>query len=184
VDSWTHLNRLHEGHYRVFDVFRQRMKSPRTGNDHEFFVIDAPDWVNVIPLTADDHVVCVRQYRPGTDQVTLEIPGGMIDPEDADPVAAAAREMREETGYTATRFDDIGCIAPNPAIQSNRCYTVCACDAVRDGPQALDGAEEIDVELVPLDTIPSLVAQGRITHSLVIAAFYLLDHRLSRPARR
>ncbi len=176
MDSWTLLNRSHEGHFRVFDIFRQRMKSPESGSAHDFFVLDAPDWVNVIPLTPDNQVVCVRQYRAGTNTVTLEIPGGMIDPEDPTPTAAAAREMREETGYVADRYESLGAVAPNPAIQSNRCHTLCAVDAYRDGPQNLEGSEVIDVELVDLSDIPSLITTGRITHSLVIAAFYLLDH--------
>jgi len=154
------------------------MRSPESGSAHDFFVLDAPDWVNVIPLTPDEKVVCVRQYRAGTDTVTLEIPGGMIDPGDPTPTAAAAREMREETGYLADRYEDLGVVAPNPAIQSNRCHTICAVDAYRDGPQALDGSEVIDVELVDLSDIPSLITSGRITHSLVVAAFYLLDQAL------
>jgi len=157
------------------------MRSPESGSAHDFFVLDAPDWVNVIPLTPDEKVVCVRQYRAGTDTVTLEIPGGMIDPGDPTPTAAAAREMREETGYLASRYEDLGVVAPNPAIQSNRCHTICAVDAYRDGPQALDGSEVIDVELVDLADIPSLIMSGRITHSLVVAAFYLLDKTLRSP---
>jgi len=157
------------------------MRSPESGSAHDFFVLDAPDWVNVIPLTPDEKVVCVRQYRAGTDTVTLEIPGGMIDPGDPTPTAAAAREMREETGYLANRYEDLGVVAPNPAIQSNRCHTICAVDAYRDGPQALDGSEVIDVELVDLADIPSLIMSGRITHSLVVAAFYLLDKTLRSP---
>ena len=156
------------------------MQSPESGDAHDFFVLDAPDWVNVIPLTPDNQVVCVRQYRAGTDTVTLEIPGGMIDPEDPTPTAAAAREMREETGYLADRYESLGVVAPNPAIQSNRCHTICAIDAYRDGPQNLEGSEVIDVELVDLSDIPSLITTGRITHSLVIAAFYLLDNSESK----
>ncbi len=151
-----------------------------SGSAHDFFVLDAPDWVNVIPLTPDNQVVCVRQYRAGTDTVTLEIPGGMIDPEDPTPTAAAAREMREETGYLADRYESLGAVDPNPAIQSNRCHTICAIDAYRGGPQNLEGSEVIDVELVDLSDIPSLITTGRITHSLVITAFYLLDNTTSK----
>lgn len=152
------------------------MRSPRTERTFEFYVIDAPDWVNVVPVTPDGAVVCVRQYRAGTDAVTLEIPGGMIDPDDADAIAAGRRELREETGYASDRWVDLGAVAPNPAIQSNRCSTVVALDARPDGAQQLDGAEEIDVVRVPLDDVPGLIAGGRISHSLVVAAFYLFDH--------
>jgi len=175
LELWTLLDRIHIGHFRIFDLFHHLLRSPETGDTHDFYVIDAPDWVNVIPITPGGQVVCVRQYRAGTDEVTLEVPGGMVDPEDDDPVAAARREMREETGYCADRFESLGVVTPNPAIQNNRCHTICAWDAYRDGPQRLDGSEVIDVELVDLNAIPSLITDGRITHSLVIAAFYLLD---------
>ena len=175
VDSWTILDRTHESDFRIFDVHRQRMRSPQSGREHDYFVLDAPDWVHVVPLTDDGQVVCVRQYRAGTDAVTLEIPGGVVDPEDESPIAAARREMREETGYTADAFTSIGHVDPNPAIQNNRCHTVRADGARLAGAQALDGSEEIDVELADLDAIPSPIATGRITHSLVVAAFYLLN---------
>lgn len=176
MTPWTAIDATREGAYRVFDVWRRHMRSPDSGRTFDFYVIDAPDWVNVIPVTPDRQVVCVRQYRAGTDAVTLEVPGGMIDDADDDAVAAARREMREETGYVADRCVDLGAVAPNPAIQSNRCSTVLALDVTPDGTQQLDGAEEIDVVCVDLDSIPGLITSGRITHSLVVAAFYLLDH--------
>jgi 8-oxo-dGTP pyrophosphatase MutT (NUDIX family) len=176
MDPWTPLSDRHEGNYRVFDVHRRRLQSPRSGRTADFFVIDAPDWVNVIPLTADDEVVCVRQYRAGTDTVTLEIPGGMVDPEDSDTVTAGRRELLEETGYDADRFVDLGFVEPNPAIQSNQCGTVLAVDAHPVGPQQLDGSEEIDLEHVPLADIPALILQGTITHALVVAGFYRFEH--------
>jgi 8-oxo-dGTP pyrophosphatase MutT (NUDIX family) len=166
----------------VFDVIRKRLRSPQTGRDFDFYVIDAPDWVNVFPVTPAGEVVCVRQYRAGTDAVTLEVPGGMVDPGDPDPVAAARRELEEETGYRARRFIDIGSVAPNPALQTNACTSVLAVDARPTGTAQPDGAEEIEVALVDLDRIPERIADGTITHSLVVAGFYLLDRfRQRRP---
>src|SRR2546430_14817831 len=101
-----------------------RKVSPRTGSEHEVFVIDAVDWVNVVAVTADNHLVMVEQYRHGTNTVGLEIPGGMVDREDASPVAAGVRELREETGYEGQTPRILGKILPNPAIQSNTCHTV------------------------------------------------------------
>jgi len=184
MNRWTLLDRQHEGGFRVFDVERRRLQSPDTGRTADFYVIDAPGWVNVIPLTPDGHVVCVRQYRAGTDTVTLEIPGGMVDPDDDSAIAAGRREMMEETGYTAERFVDLGSVDPNPAIQTNTCATVLALGARRDGPQQLDGSEEIDVERVPLDRIPSLIMNGTITHALVVAGFYRFEqYRRAHPDR-
>jgi len=137
----------------------------------DFFVLEAPDWVNVIPLTPDRHVVLVEQYRHGIEGPTLEIPGGIIDPHDPSPIAAAVRELREETGYEADALLPLGVVHPNPAIQTNRCYTFLAHGARRVGDPEPDEGEDLSLMSVPLARVPDLIRQGKITHSLVVAAF-------------
>jgi len=176
MTPWSPVDDRQEGSFRVFDVVRRRRKSPASGREADFFVLEAPDWVNIIPVTPDGDVVFVRQYRAGTESVTLEVPGGTIDGRDETARAAGRREMEEETGYTSRDVIDLGTVAPNPAIQTNNCATVLARNVTRTGEQNLEGAEEIDVDLVPLDVVPSLIFDGTITHSLVVAAFYFLDH--------
>jgi ADP-ribose pyrophosphatase len=156
---------------RIFRLTARSCSSPRTGQEHEFFVLEAGDWVNVIPLLDDGRVVLVRQYRHGREEVTLEIPGGMVDESDTDPAAAARRELLEETGYVAERVAPIGVIAPNPAIQANLCHSFVASGLRLQQQQALDGTEEIELDYAPLREIPQLIRDGRITHSLVVVAF-------------
>jgi 8-oxo-dGTP pyrophosphatase MutT (NUDIX family) len=164
--------------YRVFSLRTDRARSPRTGAEHDFFILESAPWVNVIPLTADGLVVMVRQYRHGTRTVTLEIPGGLVEEGDT-PEEAAARELMEETGYRAARMIGFGSVHPNPAIQNNRCYTFLAEDVTPFGAQQQDEREDIEVVLKPLSQIPSLIRGGEISHALVIAAFYRLfvEHR-------
>jgi ADP-ribose pyrophosphatase len=149
---------------------KHRPDSPDTA--HDFFIIESVDWVNVIPLTDDDEVVFIEHYRHGTDNVNLEVPGGMMDPEDATPMVAAAREMREETGYAAKELIELGVVHPNPALQENQCFSFLARGAHRVGDPRPDDTEDIEVVRYPRSEVPRLVREGRISHALVVVALW------------
>jgi 8-oxo-dGTP pyrophosphatase MutT (NUDIX family) len=134
-------------------------------------VIETQDWVNIIPITADHRVVMVRQYRHGSREVTLEIPGGLVDVGET-PESAAARELLEETGYQAEGVVKIGVSNPNPAIFNNRCYTFVARNVTKVRDPMPDQTEDIEVVLIPLMEIPELIRKGKIDHAIVISAFY------------
>src|SRR5205807_6994987 len=104
------------GDYRIFTIRSEQKVSPRTQQPHDFFVIDSVNWVNVIAITPDQQLVMVEQYRHGSNTVELEIPGGMMDPNEASPELTGVRELREETGYEGNNPRLIGQIFPNPAI--------------------------------------------------------------------
>ncbi len=174
IEPWERVESEQRGEYKVFRVRQDRSRSPRSGQAHTFYVIEAGDWVNVIPVTPEGQLVFIRQYRHGIEAVTLEIPGGMIDPGESAAVAAR-REMCEETGYDTEQIVYLGGIAPNPAIQNNLCHTYLALDARPDGPQRLDGTEDIDVLLVDPTDVPALIVEGQVNHSLVVTAFYLFE---------
>jgi 8-oxo-dGTP pyrophosphatase MutT (NUDIX family) len=127
--------------------------------------------VNIIPITPKAEVVLIRQYRHGTRNITLEIPGGLVEKKDT-PEMAAVRELREETGYMASKMISLGSVHPNPAIQNNKCYTFLAKDVSLAGDQRQDEKEDIEVLLRPISEIPRLIREGTITHALVLAAFY------------
>jgi ADP-ribose diphosphatase len=160
---------------RIFSLRRDRSRSPRTGDEHEFFVLEPGDWVNIVPITAEDEVVLVRQYRHGIGDFTLEVPGGMIDPEDPSALAAARREMLEETGYDGEDVVSLGQIHPNPAIQGNRCHSFLARNVEKRSEPRFDSTEEAEVVLVPLADLSELVRAGHISHALVVVAFYWHD---------
>ncbi len=174
IKRWEKIGSEYLGDFRIFRIRDDSSRSPRTGIVHSFFVLESPDWVNVIPLTAEGNVVMIHQFRHGTEDVTLEVPGGMVDAADSDPSVSAARELREETGYEAAEIVHLGTVAPNPAFLNNHCHSYLARDARRVTKPQLDGAEDIDFEEIPLADIPALIRDGRITHSLTIAAFYYL----------
>jgi 8-oxo-dGTP pyrophosphatase MutT (NUDIX family) len=156
---------------RIFRLEKQRLISPRTGVEHDFYVLNFPDWCNIVPLTDDNQVVMVRQRRHGLGEETLELPGGMVDPEDKSPLEAARRELLEETGHRPRSIEPIGVIAPNPAIQSNHCHSFLARGVEKVADAALDHGEDIDVVKVPLVEIPARIKSGEITHALVVVAF-------------
>jgi ADP-ribose pyrophosphatase len=155
----------------VFKIRCDRHTSPTTGNEHDFFIIEPTNWVNIIAVTPDREVVLIEQYRYGSGNITLEIPGGMID-DGEDAAAAARRQMWEDTGYVSDRWELLGITEPNPAIQNNRCHTFLAHQAYRQDQQKLDTTEEIEVRLARLAEIPDLIRSQKITHALVITAFY------------
>jgi ADP-ribose pyrophosphatase len=158
----------------VFSVSRLLSRSPRDGGQHSFFRIDAADWVNVVPITTAGELVLIRQFRHGADEVTLEIPGGMVDPFET-PSAAAARELLEETGYAAAEVGEIGRSNPNPALFGNRLHSFVARGCERVAEVRNEGNEETVVELVSRAAIPGLVRDGSIDHALVLAGLYYLE---------
>jgi 8-oxo-dGTP pyrophosphatase MutT (NUDIX family) len=158
----------------IFDLSRRRSHHPTRG-PKDFYILEAPAWVNIIPLTAGNRIVFVRQWRHGISGFTLEIPGGMVDPEDRSPKSAARREMREESGYDARRIVALGRVHPNPAFQPNWCYTYLALDAYKVGEPIPNADEETEVVMVPAAQVSGLIASGKITHALVIAGFALFD---------
>ena len=168
---WKVITSTRDASYRVFSIRTDRARSPRTGKEHDFFILESSSWVNVIPLTPEDEVIMVRQYRHGIQGVTLEIPGGLVEDSDS-PEEAAGRELYEETGYRASEMIPLGSVHTNPAIQNNECYTFLARDVFLGGGQSQDEKEDIEVVARPLSEIPNLIRNGEITHSLVLAAFY------------
>lgn len=171
IKKWKVLDSERLMSTRVFSIRKDESVSPLTGDEHEFFVIEAPDWINVVALTQDDEVLLIEQYRHGTQSVTLEIPGGMVDPGE-EPLDTAKRELLEETGYAGDKWVLIGEVQPNPAIQNNRCFTFLATNCAKVKEPEFDTTEYIVTSKKPSGEIPKLVSEGRIKHSLVVAAFY------------
>jgi len=158
-----------------FQVHVHQSVSPTTGKQHPFYVLSTRDWVNIVALTPEKKVLLVSQYRHGSGETSLEIPGGAVDAEDSSPEAAARRELLEETGYEAKEWYLIGQVQPNPAILDNTCYTYLALGATPAGPLNLDEGEELELLQADFADLPHLVQTGKIQHALVVAAFHFLD---------
>jgi 8-oxo-dGTP pyrophosphatase MutT (NUDIX family) len=175
IKPWPTLRSTLIGDFRIFKLRSDVKISPRTGREHDFFVLDSVPWVNVIAVTPDQQLVMVEQYRHGSNTVELEVPGGMMDPGETDPVGTAVRELREETGYEGGRARVLGRVHANPAILTNLCYTVLIEDCRLKHGLELDSCEDLVTRLVPVSEAPKLVAEEKIQHSLVVVALCHFD---------
>jgi ADP-ribose pyrophosphatase len=170
IKEWKLVDSKIDRDYNVFKIRTSHAVSPRTNGTGKFYTIETRDWVNIIPVTENQEVVMIKQYRHGSREVSLEIPGGLVDEED--PEKAAIRELLEETGYQGEDVKRLGAVNPNPAIFSNLCHTYLVERAKKVAQKNLDPNEDIEVVLVPVYEIPSLIDNGLINHALVVVAFH------------
>ncbi len=169
---WQRIRSEPHATTRIFDVTRAIYRHPARSREQDFFVIDAPDWVNVVALTPDQRLVLVRQFRFGIDDFSLEIPGGVIDVGE-DCIAAGLRELREETGYLGGPARLLGSVHPNPAMQNNRCHLVLVENARPEAGLDWDPDEEFEITTAPVDEVYALAYGGGITHAMVLDALLL-----------
>ena len=138
-----------------------------------WYMLDSPDWVHVLALTADDRAVLVRQWRPGLGAASLELPGGVMEPGEVDPVAAGRREMLEETGYGAAEFRALPALSHDPAHASNRVRFLLALGAERVADQRLDPTEEIAVELHSVTALLEGLGRGTVANAAHVGGILL-----------
>lgn len=142
-----------------------------------YYILEYADWVQVVAITDDKQFVLVRQYRHGAAAVNLEIPGGVIDKGETDPVAAGRRELREETGFDG-EGELLGMHFANPGTQNNRVFTVLVTGAHRVQEQALDPSEDIAVELMPLQALHANGIASAFRHIMHIASLGMAFEKL------
>ncbi|UCH21293.1 MAG: NUDIX hydrolase [Deltaproteobacteria bacterium] len=172
IRKWEILKRELVSDFQILQVQKKKVRSPRTGAINDVLALQFPPWVLVVALTPDEEVVMIRQYRHGTEQVCLELPGGLVDPEDTSPVVSAQRELLEETGYQASKFHLTGECFPQPAILTNKCYFFAAEKAEQVQKPILDAGEDIDIIKVSVKSIPALIEKKEIDHGMVLLAFF------------
>lgn len=169
--------------YSAFDVQEMKVRSPEGDKTFTYHVVDRPDSVQIVALTADDEFLLVEQERQGTRQSSLEFVAGLID-EGESPRAAAERELEEETGYCAAGFHELGWYYTDPAILTNRVTVFLAEGCTRSGRENQDEGEDVRARLFARDEIPQLFEDEKITHGLCVAAWHLYQRRVQRSRSR
>jgi ADP-ribose pyrophosphatase len=171
IKKWETVENKFVENLKIFDLNIVKRFNNEISKEGSFIVLNSPKWVNIIPVTRNNEVVLVEQYRHGIDEITLEVPGGLVE-NGEDPRDAGERECREETGYEGVgQAILLGENQPNPAFLNNLCYSYLWTGCEKKFNQALDGNEDINVVLLPFSEINDYILSGKIKHSLVLTAF-------------
>ncbi len=169
---WKDLDRRKLHSCRIFDLYEVKRLSP-VGRERSFFLLDAPDWITVIPVLKNDEgtecFLMVEQFRHGSGELTLEFPAGIVDDGES-PEEAALRELKEETGYRAGKIESLGAVSPNPAFMNNLTHTFTAFDLAFVSGQNLDDDEFIHFHLIPVSTVEKEMGTGRYSNGVMMMA--------------
>lgn len=187
-DTTLHWDESHRATLLESSIFsvQQIHRRSSDGREGDFICLDAPDWVTVVPLMeparSGPQFIMVEQYRHGSNKVTFEFPAGTIDPGEA-PERAAARELLEETGYTAGRLVPLGDVSPNPAFMNNRVHVFLATDLRWHKEQKLDEHEQIRYHFEPIEKVNRSMGTGAYDNGVMVIALEFF-HRYSQNAYR
>jgi ADP-ribose pyrophosphatase len=144
-----------------------------------YYVLEYPEWVNVVAITVENEVIFVKQYRHGLGKTLLELPCGNVE-ENESPRDAIKRELLEETGYSGPSFIETGLISANPATHANltHCFLASGVSHVQSPIQ--DSSEQLEIVLIPFDDVMGLVRRGEVVQGLHISSILLSFQTLGK----
>lgn len=170
--NWKVLRSEYLARKPWFTVRHESLELPDGRLVPDYYVFEYPDWVNVTAITRDGRFVVIDQYRHGLGETSYEIPAGVAEPSDASMLAAAQRELAEETGYGGGEWRLLTVLAPNPSTQNNLTYCYLATGVERLGEQRLDPTEDLGVHLMTRAEVLELLRTDRIRQALMAAPLW------------
>lgn len=167
--SWEVLRSESGPNLILFQARYDWVRNPRNARSMKAVVLECADWVNIVAITPERKVVTVQQFRFGVGKTTVEIPAGIMNPGET-PGQAAIRELKEETGYTATNWKYLGWVETNAAFLNNLCHHWLALDALKTSLPELDEGEGISVTELSLKEVRREIEEGRMRNALTVLA--------------
>ena len=171
IQKWEKLSSEIVYQKKWMKIKEEACKLPNGQIIDPYIIVDVPNFCNVFVVTANDEVIMVKQYRHAAGIISIEMPGGMID-EGEDPMVAAAREMQEETGYTADQLELLFTISPNPPLESNLAWFFLAKNAVQNRQIVLDQFEDIELIKYTRSEFMQHLVQNEFTHGMQLGAMF------------
>ena len=150
---------------------RDRLELPDGRIIPEYYVLEYPDWVNVIAITKDGQFVMERQYRHAARKISLELPCGVME-EGETPLEAAQRELLEETGFGGGQWKKLMELSPNPSAMSNMTHCFLAIGVEKIAEQHLDETEELSVLFMTKEEVKRMLKENQICQALMVAPLY------------
>jgi ADP-ribose pyrophosphatase len=178
IERWKTLRSQIVFEHKWYTLRRDHVELPNGHVMDDYFVSVRPDVVLTFPVTTDGYVLFVRQYKHAAGDIFIELPGGVIDAHETDPLEAARREMLEETGYTTNDMELLLQVIDNPTKDTNRIYFYLARNVREVAAQDLDESEHIEVLKIPLQEVEQLVLSGQINVSGSVALCLLALRKL------
>ena len=150
---------------------RDVVQLPNGEINDEFYVLEYPDWINVIAITDDDYFVFVRQYRYALDLDSVELCAGVIE-DGENPEDGARRELLEETGYGGGDWKEFMTIGQNPSTCNNLTHCFIATGVKKIQDQQLDRTEDIDVVLLTREQVLEMLNSDTLKQALMLAPLW------------
>lgn len=170
--KWTIMNSEHLVKDRWISLRADTCKMPNGKIITPYYILEYPNWVNVVAITKQKEVVLVQQYRHGSEKTLLELPSGGMEKTDSSPVEAIKRELAEETGYTGSEFIHTCTISANPANHNNLTYCFLALDVELTRDIYLDETEQIKVVLKPLNEVITSLKDNKFLQALHVSSLF------------